>query len=102
MELPAGIAAFLVSPYNPAAFGSLVAAIGLTLFQQGWRGVFALLKRGLDADFERIWLMAILLLPMVLFGGVERCFRSQLGRQSLIPLWCSIHLMRLLPFLSFS
>ncbi|MFQ3633761.1 type II CAAX prenyl endopeptidase Rce1 family protein [Roseiflexus sp.] len=69
MNVPTGIAAFLASPYNPAAFGPLVAAVGLTLFQQGWRGTFALLKRGIDADFERIWLMAIMILPMVLFGG---------------------------------
>lgn len=69
MNLPTGIAAFLAGSYNPAAFGPLVAAVGLTLFQQGWRGTFALLKRGIDANFERIWLMVILILPAVLFGG---------------------------------
>lgn len=69
MNLPTGIAEFLASSYNPAAFGPLVAAIGLTLFQQGWKGTFALLKRGIDFRFKKVWLVAILLLPPVFFGG---------------------------------
>lgn len=69
MDLPAGMAKFLASPYNPAAFGPLVAAIVLTLILQGWKGTLALLKKGIDFRFKKVWLVAILLLPLVIFVG---------------------------------
>lgn len=69
MVLPSGVAAFLSSPFNPAAFGPLVAALALTFLDEGWQGVFGLLKRGLDLRFQKIWLLAILLLPPVIFSG---------------------------------
>jgi membrane protease YdiL (CAAX protease family) len=69
MNLPAGMAKFLASPYNPAAFGPLVAAIVLTLILQGWKGILALLKKGIDFRFKKVWLVAILLLPLVIFAG---------------------------------
>ncbi len=67
--MPAGLADFLASPLNPAAFGPLFSALLLTLLQQGWKGVLLLLKRGIDFRFKKIWLLAILLLPFILFGG---------------------------------
>lgn len=69
LALPAGLTDFLASPLNPAAFGPLFSALLLTFFQQGGKGVLHLLKRGIDFRFKKIWLIAILLLPFVLFGG---------------------------------
>jgi uncharacterized protein len=69
VALPAALTDFLASPLNPAAFGPLVAAFLLTFLQQGGKGVLQLLKRGFSLRFKKIWLTAILLLPMVLFGG---------------------------------
>jgi uncharacterized protein len=69
VTLPATLTDFLSSPLNPAAFGPLVAAFLLTFLQQGGKGVLGLLKRGFSLRFKKIWLAAILLLPMVLFGG---------------------------------
>ncbi|MDW8279546.1 MAG: type II CAAX endopeptidase family protein [Anaerolineales bacterium] len=69
VALPAGLADFLAGPFNPAAFGPFVSAFVLTFFQQGGRGVLALLKRGIDLRFRKIWLLAILLGPLLLFGG---------------------------------
>lgn len=67
--LPAGLADFLASPLNPAAFGPFFSAFLLTFLQQGGKGVLQLLKRGIDFRFKKTWLIAILLLPFVLFGG---------------------------------
>lgn len=69
VALPAGLAAFLSGPFNPAAFGPLVGAVVLTWAQDGWRGVLALLRRGVDLRFPKRWLAAALLLPLVIFGG---------------------------------
>ncbi|MCS6906753.1 MAG: type II CAAX endopeptidase family protein, partial [Anaerolineales bacterium] len=68
-NLPAGLADFLANPLNPAAFGPLFSAFLLTLLREGGKGVLQLLKRGVDFRFEKTWLFAILLLPLVLFGG---------------------------------
>ncbi|MCX7852289.1 MAG: hypothetical protein N2383_05850, partial [Caldilineales bacterium] len=67
--LPVGLTDFLASPLNPAAFGPFFSAFLLTFLQQGGKGVLQLLKRGLDFRFKKIWLVAILFLPFVLFGG---------------------------------
>lgn len=69
VALPAGLANFLAGPLNPAAFGPLFSAFLLTFLQQGGKGILQLLKRGIDFRFKKIWLIAILLLPLVLFGG---------------------------------
>lgn len=69
VALPTGLADFLASPLNPAAFGPLFSAFLLTFLQQGGKGILQLLKRGIDFRFKKIWLVAILLLPFVLFGG---------------------------------
>jgi membrane protease YdiL (CAAX protease family) len=69
VSLPAGLVDFLASPLNPAAFGPFFAAFLLTFLQEGRDGVLQLLKRGVDLRFKKIWFAAILLLPMVVFGG---------------------------------
>jgi membrane protease YdiL (CAAX protease family) len=68
-SLPAGLADLFASPLNPAAFGPLLSAFLLTFLQQGGKGVLQLLKRGVDFRFPKVWLIAILLLPCVIFGG---------------------------------
>lgn len=69
VALPEGVANFLAGPLNPAAFGPTFAAFLLTLLYRGGRGVVQLLKRGVDFRFGKVWLAAILLLPLVIFGG---------------------------------
>lgn len=69
MALPTAVTGFLSSPFNPAAFGPLVSALLLTLVNDGWKGVLALLKRGVDFRFKKIWLFPIFLLPLVIFAG---------------------------------
>lgn len=69
VALPEGVANFLAGPLNPAAFGPTFAAFLLTLLYRGGRGVVQLLKRGVDFRFGKGWLAAILLLPLVIFGG---------------------------------
>lgn len=69
VALPAGLADFLASPLNPAAFGPFLAAMLLTYLRQGGKGVLQLLKRGIDFRFRKIWLAAILLVPLIVFGG---------------------------------
>lgn len=68
-SLPSGLKDFLASPFNLAAFGPLLAALVLTLVNDGWKGVGTLLKRGLDARFKKTWLLAILFLPLLIFAG---------------------------------
>ncbi len=69
LALPAGLAGFLASPLNPAAFGPLVAALLLTSLQEGGKGVIRLLKWGIDLHFRKIWLLPILFLPPLVFTG---------------------------------
>lgn len=69
VALPTGVVNFITGPFNPAAFGPLFAALLLTFLQQGGKGVVQLLKRGVDFRFKKIWLVAILFLPFVLFAG---------------------------------
>lgn len=69
MAFPPVLTGFLSGPLNPAAFGPLFAAFLLTFLQQGGKGVLELLKRGVDFRFKKIWLAAILLVPLILFGG---------------------------------
>ena len=69
VSFPAAFSNFLASPFNPAAFGPLFSAFLLTFVQQGGKGLVQLLKRGFDLRFKKIWLIAILLLPPVVFSG---------------------------------
>ena len=69
VALPTGVANLLTGPLNPAAFGPLFSAFLLTFLQYGGKGTLRLLKRGIDFRFKKIWLLAILLLPLGVFGG---------------------------------
>lgn len=69
VPLPSRLVDFLDSPFNPAAFGPFFSAFLLTFLQYGKKGVLQLLKRGVDFRFKKIWLLAIVFLPVVLFGG---------------------------------
>lgn len=56
---------FLVSPFNPAAWGPLVGALVMTWVNERGEGVIRLLKRGIDFRFPAKWWIPILLiLPM--------------------------------------
>ena len=65
VSMPAGLIGFLDSPFNPAAFGPLFAAFLLTFLQQGYKGVLHLLRRGVSLQFKKVWLLAILFVPML-------------------------------------
>ncbi|MGB9670525.1 MAG: type II CAAX prenyl endopeptidase Rce1 family protein [Halothiobacillaceae bacterium] len=67
--LSSGLANFLASPLNPAPFGPLFSAFLLTFLQKGGKGALELLKLGVDFRFKKTWLIAILLIPFVVFGG---------------------------------
>ncbi|MDH7490641.1 MAG: type II CAAX endopeptidase family protein [Anaerolineae bacterium] len=69
LAIPQGLAAFLSSPLNVAAFGPLVAALILSFADGGWKAVGALLKRGVDFRFRKVWLIPIVLVPLVIFAG---------------------------------
>lgn len=69
VSIPLGFSRFLASPLCPAAFGPLVAALVLTLINDGWKGIVALLKRGISLRFNKVWLFPALLLPLVIFAG---------------------------------
>lgn len=69
VTLPTSWTNFLSGSFNPAAFGPSLTAFLLTFLQQGGKGVLELLKRGMDFRFKKIWLLAILLIPFIVFGG---------------------------------
>lgn len=69
VPLPTPLITFLNSPWNPAPFGPLFSAFLLTLIQKGGKGALQLLRGAVDFRFKKIWLLAILLLPFVLFYG---------------------------------
>ncbi len=69
VPLPGPIVQFLASPFNPAAFGPLIAAFALTLYANGWKGVRGWLRQTLHVRFGKRWLGWALLLPLLLFGG---------------------------------
>lgn len=66
---PRAVADFLGSPYNPAAWGPLIAAFLVTFLEEGRAGVTALAKRGVDFRFGKVWYLAVFLLFPVLIGG---------------------------------
>jgi len=69
VPIPSAVVGFLASPFNPAAFGPLVAALLLTFRNERLVGVINLLKRGLDFRFKKVWLVPIFVLPPLLYGG---------------------------------
>lgn len=65
--LPTALADFLLSPFNPAAFGPLVAALILSYLNQGKLGVKHLLRK-FKAKFRTTWLIPIFLLHPAITG----------------------------------
>ncbi|MDY6966018.1 MAG: type II CAAX endopeptidase family protein [Halobacteriota archaeon] len=62
---------FLLSSYNPAAWGPFVAAFLLTYLRTGKDGVTKLLRRGIDFRFNKVWLIPTLFLwPAIMIGGL--------------------------------
>lgn len=66
---PPVLSKFISGPFNPGAFGPLIAAFYLTYKNKGKLGIIALLKRGIDLKFNKKWLIPILLLMPVVTGG---------------------------------
>ncbi|MEM2841437.1 MAG: type II CAAX endopeptidase family protein [Candidatus Bathyarchaeia archaeon] len=66
---PSILTDFLFSPFNPAAFGPLVAAFSLTYLSAGKQGVKELLKRGVNYRIGKIWYFPILFLFPTITGG---------------------------------
>ncbi|MEJ5223335.1 MAG: type II CAAX endopeptidase family protein [Anaerolineales bacterium] len=69
VDLPPALKDFLQGPLNPAAFGPLIAAFLLTFADEGIPGAIQLLKCGFDLGFNKIWLAAVLFVPLAVFGG---------------------------------
>lgn len=69
LSAPSILVNFLNSPFNPAAFGPLVAAFYLTYRSSGKMGVIELLKRGIGVKFSKVWFIPILLLMPAVTGG---------------------------------
>lgn len=67
LSLPDGLYQFLSGGSNPAAWGPFVAAFLLTAIYEGWSGIKALVKRGLQVKIGWKWyLVAFLLLPLLI------------------------------------
>ena len=69
LSVPAGIENFLNGPFNPAAWGPLIAAFLTTSLEDGKEGVKKLAKRGLAFRFGIAWYLVIFLLFPLLIGG---------------------------------
>jgi len=68
LSLPDGLYQFLSGSSNPAAYGPLVAALLMTAVYEGWSGVKALIKRGLDFKIGWKWYLVVFLLLPLLIG----------------------------------
>ena len=69
LAVPLGLETFLNGPFNPAAWGPLIAAFFVTFLEEGKDGVKKLLRRGLDFRFGRAWYLVIFLLFPLIIGG---------------------------------
>ena len=68
LSLPDGLYQFLSGSNNPAAYGPFVAAFLLTAIYEGWGGVKALIKRGLDFKIGWKWYLVVFMLLPLLIG----------------------------------
>jgi len=68
LSLPDGLYQFLSGSNNPAAWGPFVAAFLMTIIYEGWSGVKALIKRGLNVKIGWKWYLIIFLLLPLLIG----------------------------------
>lgn len=64
-DAPERIRSILAGPWNLGPYGPLVAAIVVTLFAQGPRGVGTLLRRGLKVRIGAWWWVALLVFPVL-------------------------------------
>jgi uncharacterized protein len=69
LSVPSGVDSFLLGPFNPAAWGPLIAACLCTYLDEGKVEVKKLLKRGLEYRFAPVWYLVIFLLFPLLIGG---------------------------------
>lgn len=67
--VPTALRDFLFSPFNPAAFGPLVAALILSYLNHGGAGVRGLLRKGVNIRFGKIWWAPIFLLHPLMAGA---------------------------------
>ncbi|MBD3407726.1 MAG: CPBP family intramembrane metalloprotease [Candidatus Lokiarchaeota archaeon] len=58
---------FLSSPFNIAAFGPFIAAILMVLKEDKLNGIKGLLKKGIQVNFSKKWILPIFLLFPVIF-----------------------------------
>jgi hypothetical protein len=77
-SLPDSFSRLFSSPFNPAAFGPLIAAAVLTLWNEGKPGFQAFLKKGVYISFQKRWLLLIFLLPPLIYG-VSLCIAVMFG-----------------------
>jgi len=71
LSAPPIVVNFLFGPFQPAAFGPLVAAFSLTYWNERKEGVKTLLKRAVDFRFGKVWFIpTILLLPLIAGGAL--------------------------------
>ena len=68
LSLPDGLYQFLSGSQNPAAYGPFVAAFLMTGIYEGWSGVKALIKRGLDFKIGWKWYLVVFFLLPLLIG----------------------------------
>lgn len=66
---PSFLTRFLLSPFNPAAFGPAVGAFTLTYLEDGKKGVIRLLKRAIDYRIDKKWWIPTIFLMPVIIGG---------------------------------
>lgn len=71
IEFPKFLEDFLLSPYNPAAFGPLVGALIATYLDDKFGGVKTLLKKGINFKFKPIWYFVIFFMfPAITFASL--------------------------------
>ncbi len=68
ISLPDGLHQFLSGGKNPAAWGPFIAAFLMTVIYDGWGGVKALIKRGLNVKIGWKWYLIVFLLLPLLIG----------------------------------
>lgn len=66
---PEAVGGFLGGPFNPAAWGPLIAALFVTWRYHGFSGLKALLRRGIALRLGLYWYLVILLIFPLLIGG---------------------------------
>jgi len=69
LSAPSILTDFLFSPFNPAAFGPLVAAFSLTYLNEGKKELAKLLKRGTNHKIGKTWYIPVFFLFPAITGG---------------------------------